>query len=137
LDNFHFGSNPAAITQTIKDCFSQLKQLGLINPEGDVRMFIVRVSIPGLQIFNYEARTLCEEEDVQDIVLAVAIKYPTLIAVKLYTEIDSSVCLLKIVECCPSLERLIVWNTHGDLCLEPSDIDAFASLARLKVFPPS
>jgi hypothetical protein len=133
LDNFRFGTNPGEITQPIKKFFARLKQLSLSDSEGDVKMFIDQVPIPGLQTFNYEARGFYEAQTVQDIVLAVAMKYPTLIAVKLYTLIGSSVGLLKIVECCPSLEKLIVWNMHGSLKLKVSDIDAFASLDRLKV----
>jgi hypothetical protein len=130
LEYFDFGGDPTAISQTVKDGFVRLMQLDLIDCRGDIRMFVENTPIPNLEFIRYASSREAEEED--EIIAAFALNYHTLVNVKLIVNFDSSASLLKIVECCRDLMRLVFADDGGGLILERSDMLAIASLPRLK-----
>jgi hypothetical protein len=94
-------------------------------------MFVVSVPIFNLRSFSNECFGDVGEED---IVSAVAINYPTIKRLCLYDYYDSSATLLKFVENCREIEEMSFadWSGPGDVELKRSDIEAIASLPRLK-----
>jgi hypothetical protein len=127
---FYFKDDPSYITQNIKDGFYRLSRLSIVECRGDLRMFVVSVPIPNLRSFCNERFRNSGEED---IVSAVAISYPTIKRLHLNDAYDSSVTLLKFVECCRDIEELSFVDWSGDVELKRSDIEAIASLPRLKL----
>jgi hypothetical protein len=130
LEYFDFGDDPTAISQTVKDGFSRLNQLDLVYCRGDIRMFVEDTPIPSLRLLRYESKREATEE--VEIISAFALNYRTLTSVKLFAKFDPSASLLKVVECCRDLERLVLADDGGGLILERSDMLAIASLPRLK-----
>jgi hypothetical protein len=107
-----------------------LSQLSLDGCCGDLRMFVVSVPILDLHSFSNSFFVRSGEEY---IVSAVATNYPTITRLRLDDDYDSSATLLKFVECCRFIEEISFCETSGnDLKLNHSDIEAIASLPRLK-----
>jgi hypothetical protein len=130
LEDFDFGDDPTAFSQTAKDGFSRLIQFNLLDCRGDIRMFVENTSIPNLQILGYWSEREAVEEE--EIVSSIVSSYRTLCSTKIVAKFESSASLLKVVESCRDLESLAFGNLGGGLILERFDILAFASLPRLK-----
>jgi hypothetical protein len=125
---FDFGEDPTIISQSLKDGFYRLSQLSLSHCEGDLKLFVESVPIPNLQSFSSNE---CFERG-SDVVSAVAINYPTIKRLRLAKNYTSSNApLLKFIECCRDIEELI-YSVIGDPSLERGDIEAIASLPRLR-----
>jgi hypothetical protein len=130
LEYFDFGDDLTAISQTVKDGLSRLKQFDMLYCQGDIRMFVENAPIPNLKILYYVSdREAAEEEE---IISSLATNYRTLVSVNLNANFDSSASLLKIVECCRDLSSVIFGDSGSSLMLKRSDILAVASLPRLK-----
>jgi hypothetical protein len=127
---FDFGGDTTAISQTVKDGFSLLKKLDLIECRGDIRMFVENTPIPSLKTLSYQSDRGAEEEE--ELISLIATKYSTLVSVKLIANFDSSSSLLKIVECCQDLEGLYLHSQGNILMLSRSDILSIASLPHLQ-----
>jgi hypothetical protein len=112
----------------IKDGLSRLNRLELIRCRGNILSLVGLSDISNLQSFYYESSVETAQES-EGIIVAVAMKYPTLTSIRLEAEFDSSVGLIKVVTCCPDLEMLVYYKNDGDLALSRSDI---ISLRRLK-----
>jgi hypothetical protein len=112
----------------IKDGLSRLKRLDLIRCRGNVLSLVGLADIPNLQSFYYESSVETAQES-EWIIVAVAMKYPALISIRLNAKFDSSDGLLKVIGRCLDLEKLIYHKKGGDLLLSRSDI---LSLRRLK-----
>jgi hypothetical protein len=124
-----FGGNTDAISPIIKERFARLQSLEL-SGLGDIKMFINNTPIPDLQ-----AVKVCAEDDDDEvvdftIVNAIASNYRTLINLNLRECCVSSTNLLKIVECCPYVEKIAFYSHHPS-DLKRSDIEALASLPNL------
>jgi hypothetical protein len=130
LVHFDFGDDPTSFSQNVKDGFSRLKQLNFINCQGDIQTFVENTPIPNLNILYYESDR--EAAEAEEIISSLATSYRTLTSVKLFAKFESSASLLKVVECCHELERLVVGDEGDLLILARSDILAVASLPRLK-----
>jgi hypothetical protein len=128
---FEFGDDPSFISQTIKEGFYRLSQLSLRACRGDLRMFVV--SVPILNLLSFSNAYFEMGFEGSDIVQAVAINYPTIKRLHLDDEYSSSATLLlKFVDCCRDIEELSFVDWSGDVELKRSDIEAIASLPRLK-----
>jgi hypothetical protein len=126
LNRFYFGEESTSISQTIKDGFYRLSQLGLFACHGDLRMFVVSVPIPNLLSLNNAFIAECDN------IISFAMSCPSIKILSLYDFYDSSATLLKFVECCSGIEELTVEFIVGEFKLHQSDIEAIASLPRLK-----
>jgi hypothetical protein len=128
---FDFADNPSNISQTIKDGFYRLSQLSLRGCGGDLRMFVVSVPILNLHSFS---NLLFGEIGGEDIVSIIATNYPTIKRLRLSDSYNSSTTLLKFVEFCRYIEEISFSESSGRYFwkLERSDIEAIASLPRLK-----
>jgi hypothetical protein len=116
------------ILRVIKDGLSRLTRLNLIQCRGNLVSLVEQNDIPNNRSLNYETSGDSAQES-EEIIMAVALKYPTLTSIRLEAEFDSSASLLKLIECCPDLEKLVYVNKGGNLVLSRSDI---LSLRRLK-----
>jgi Leucine-rich repeat (LRR) protein len=92
-------------------------------------MFVVSVPILKLHSFS---NLFWHGYSSRDIVQAVAINYHTIKRLHLDDYYDSSTTLLKFVECCRDIEELSFTDNRDILYLKRSDIEAIASLPRLK-----
>jgi hypothetical protein len=127
---FDFGDDPVSISHAIKDGFYQLSQLSLCFCEGDLRMFVVSVPILNLHSFS---NLYWHGNSSRDIVSTVAVNYTTIKILKLDDWFNTStVTLLKFVEFCCAIEELQLIDGSIRLELKFSDIEAIASLPRLK-----
>jgi hypothetical protein len=129
LQAIDFGDDPASISRTIKDGFYGLSQLSLIDCKGDLRMFVVSVPIHNLHSFSNKFFGVIGGEE---IVSTIATNYPTIKKVYLEDQYSSFVTLLKFAEFCRDIEELSFVDWSGDVELKRSDIEAIASLPRLK-----
>jgi hypothetical protein len=112
----------------VKDGFVRLSKLDLVGCRGYVRMFVENTPTPNLRILAYESNLETDDE----IITSLASNCRALVRVCLIARLDSSVGLLKFVECCRSLESLLFADVRGQLMLERSDILAIASIPRLR-----
>jgi hypothetical protein len=127
LRGFDFGIDPDIISPTINEGFSRLAKLGMDYCIGDIPMFINQTPIPNLQTIKCCSGLLPDFE--YAIVNAISSNYRTLVNFDLSGLYTSSSNILKIVECCPVVERLIIDFKSK---LQHSYIKALASLPRLK-----
>jgi hypothetical protein len=128
LEFLDFGDDHSAILQVVKDGFGRLRQHDLFGCRGNIRMFVENTPIPKLRCLAYQSNLNTDNE----IVILFASNCRELTRVRLSARFDSSASLLKVVECCRSLESLAYSNLAGELTLERSDILAISSLPRLK-----
>jgi hypothetical protein len=130
LFGFNFGDDPVAVSPTIKEGFGRLRRLCFDDCRGDISKFVENTPICDLQyvriweVDNYAV-------DSTECVKMIAESYRTIINFDLDTCYISTPSLLKIVECCPNVEQLS-FNTITESVLQRSDIEALASLSRLK-----
>jgi hypothetical protein len=129
LDFFDFGYDPSSISSSMKDGFNRLRQLDLMECQGEIQIFVESTPIPNLQVLTYESDREAVEED--EIVSSIASSYRTLTSVTLTAKFKSSDSLLKVVECCRCIERLVFSPRGNFLGLERSDILAITSLPHL------
>jgi hypothetical protein len=108
--------------------FDPLTRYYLIRCHGNVLSLVGLIDVPNLQSFCYESILETAQES-EGIIVAVAMKYPTLTSIRLEAKFDSSASLLKVMGQCPDLKTLIYREKGGDLVLSRSDI---LSLRRLK-----
>jgi hypothetical protein len=102
-----------------------LKQFDLINWYGDVRLFIESTTIPNLKSFLFESEDITSVDFVDAAVMNFG---RALINLNLSTCCVSSANLVKIVECCRDIEKLIL----SIILFSLSDMKIIASLHRLK-----
>jgi hypothetical protein len=92
-------------------------------------MLVDRSPIHNLEFLRYfSVRDSAEESE---IISSLAIKCRSLKSLLLKVKLDSSVSLLKIVECCRGLNEFAIWNDGGSLYLGLADFKAIASLPLL------
>jgi hypothetical protein len=129
LEDGQFGDGVDMITPTIKEGFSRLNQLDLINWYcGNLRLFIESTPIPNLKSFLF---VLFDNDSDVDIIDAAVMNYGrSLINLNLSGCYVSSGNLVKIKECCRALEKLTLSKTEDTL--SESDIKIIASLPHLK-----
>jgi hypothetical protein len=125
LEDFDFGDHPASISSVL----NRLNQLDLIDCQGDIRMFVENTPIPNLRLMYYESNREAEEEE--DIISSIVSSYRTLCSMNLSAKFESSDSLLKVVECCRCIERLVFSPRGNFLGLERPDILAITSLPHL------
>jgi hypothetical protein len=114
----------------IKEGVNRLKKLNLKWCDGDIQMFVDNTPILDLQSLIIDSN--CDFDANELIILAVAMNYKTLKSIDFSSGLDSSESLLRVVESCRDLERLILNVFDDEWKLVSSDIEAFASLPRLK-----
>jgi hypothetical protein len=134
LDQGRFGNDADVITPTIKDGFSRLNQLDLINCYGDhigdVRLFIENTPIPNLKSFVVVSSHTPREHN-NDIVDAAVTNFGrSLINLNLSGCYVSSANLVRIAENCRELEKLTLLIILDISSL--SDMEIIASLPQLK-----
>jgi hypothetical protein len=130
LQEFDFGFDPASISLTIKDGFYRLSQLSIVECRGDLRMFVV--SVPILNLHSFSSVMFGKLEGDEDILSAVAIDYPTIKRLSLVDSYDTSATLLIFAVCCREIEELSYCDCSGAWSLDRRDIEAIASLPRLR-----
>jgi hypothetical protein len=146
LSGFDVGDDMAGqdedTLRIIKKGLRRLNRLELIRCRGNVLSIINHADIPNLQSFSYESNEEEDAEDSQDsedsedsdeIILAVAAKYPTLTSIHMDAKFDSSDGLLKVMGRCPDLKRMILLKKGGDLVLSYSDILSLRRLNSLDI----
>jgi hypothetical protein len=130
LEYFDFGDDPSLISQSTKDGFLRYSQLSLVRCKGDLQMFVERV--PTRNLLSFSNVSFGEELEDVDNLSVIAINYPTIKRLNLGDCYASSSTLLKFVECCRGITELSYRNGYVGKELNRSDIEAIASLPRLK-----
>jgi hypothetical protein len=92
----------------IKDRLSRLNRLDLIRCRGNILSLINHIDIANLHSLSYESNDNEDANASEEIILAIAAKYPTLTSIWLEAEFDSSGGLLKVMGRCLDLEKLIL-----------------------------
>jgi hypothetical protein len=122
LHGFDLGDDPAFISPSIKEGFSRLTKLEFFRCFGDIPMFVNQTPIPNLQTIKCDSDA---EDDIDcDIVNAIASNYLSLVNFNLDYCCVSSSNILKIVECCPGVERLVFTSPHLSE-FKKSDIEGY------------
>jgi hypothetical protein len=98
----------------IKDGLSRLNRFEVIRCRGNILSLVGLADISYLQSFYYESSVETAQES-EGIIVAVAMKFPTLTSIRLEAKFDSSASLLKVMAGCPDLEKLILRKKEGDL----------------------
>jgi hypothetical protein len=132
LEKFEFGDQSSSASSTIKEGFSRLNLLDLINCYGNSRLFIESTPIANLKSFRYESYDTSSDEDIECIDAAVTNYGRTLINLNLSGCSVSSGNLVKIAECCRELEKLTPSGAEDNDVLSLYDIKIIASLPILK-----
>jgi hypothetical protein len=127
LVGYDFGANEG-IWGHMEESFGRLIRLDLICCRGDVASFLKFVGVSNLLELSYASQD-DTAQDSEDIIIAIALNCPNLTSIRLEAKFDSSASIVKLVECCSDLKRLIYHNKNGSLKLSRSDI---FSLRRLK-----
>jgi hypothetical protein len=130
---FEFGPSVAVLDEDILKVveigLSRLNRLDLIRCRGNISSFIEHVGFPNLRWFGFVASGTFTSRASEEFIIAIAMKYPTLAGIQVKARFKSSSSLLKVVESCRDLEKLIYQKKSGDLVLSRSDV---LSLRRLK-----
>jgi hypothetical protein len=133
LRNLRLGYYDFSIVSSdvIRDGFSRLNQLDLIDCYVDVRLFIENTPIPNLKFFDYSNTVDLASGEIWVVNTAVEKYGDSLTRLNLYCYV-SSANLIKIAERCHHLQNLSISFTEDGEELSISAIKATASLPRLK-----
>jgi hypothetical protein len=131
IRRFRFGQDE--FSPAIKSGFASLKQLDLIECSGNAQLFIETTPIPSLKSFRFESSDNNYDREGVNVDAAVMRYGHTLITLNAQNCFVSPANLVKIAECCPVLEKLILF-TGDELELSIADIKVISTLPRLRHF---